>query len=316
MIGSRAANLLRDLGFALTLLVVLLALNLILNPARFHPAVWGTLVGLAAPLIAASLASTPVLLSGRGGIDVSVGPQMAFINAILIKVLFLGLGVASPFLILPALLLVGGAVGLVNGFMAVVLRIQPIVATLGTYLMLTGVTLLIVPAPVGPAPDWIKSLSGPLSIVPLGMICLAWWALSRTPYHDQLMAVGSDDRAAYTAGVSVGAVRILAYVMTGVFAAIAGLALTALIGSADPNIGPTYTLIAIAAAVLGGVSLSGGRGGLTGAAVGAIDIFLLQSLLTTFNVSTFVLQIAYGTILVAAVVLTAVQDRLLARGNA
>jgi ribose transport system permease protein len=85
--------------------------------------------------------------------------------------------------------------------------------------------------------------------------------------------------------------------------------LTALIGSADPNVGPGYTLIAIAAVALGGVSLSGGRGGLLGAAIGAIDIFLLQSLLTTFNVSTYVLQVAYGAILVAAVVLMALQDR-------
>jgi ribose transport system permease protein len=85
--------------------------------------------------------------------------------------------------------------------------------------------------------------------------------------------------------------------------------LTALIGSADPNIGASYTLIAIASVALGGVSLAGGRGGLAGAAIGAIDIFLLQSALTAFNVSTYVLQIAYGAILVAAVVLTALQEK-------
>ncbi|TIM18154.1 MAG: ABC transporter permease, partial [Mesorhizobium sp.] len=82
---------------------------------------------------------------------------------------------------------------------------------------------------------------------------------------------------------------------------------------ADPNIGPTYTLIAIAAVALGGVSLAGGRGGLLGAAIGAIDIFLLQSVLTAFNVSTYVLQIAYGVILVVAVIMTALQERLSGR---
>ena len=71
-----------------SLLVVLLAVNLMLNPARFHPADWGTLIGLAAPLIGAALASTPVILAGRGGIDISVGPLMGFVNAIVIKVLF------------------------------------------------------------------------------------------------------------------------------------------------------------------------------------------------------------------------------------
>jgi ribose transport system permease protein len=91
--------------------------------------------------------------------------------------------------------------------------------------------------------------------------------------------------------------------------------LTALIGSADANIAPTFTLIAISAVALGGVSLAGGRGGLLGAAIGAIDIFLIESALTLFNVSTFVLQMAYGGILVAAISLTAIQDRIEARGR-
>jgi ribose transport system permease protein len=254
-----------------------------------------------------------VILAGRGGIDISVGPLMGFVNAVVIQVLFLKSGIASPLVLVPAALLVGAAVGAINGFMATVLRIQPIVATLGTYLVLAGVTLTILPAPIGPAPAWLKAMAGPISILPLGAIFLFWWLLRRTPYYDLLMAVGSDDRAAYTAGVPVTLVRFLAYVIGGVLAAVAGLMLTALIGSADPNIGPTYTLIAIAAAALGGVSLAGGRGGLAGAAIGAIDIFLLQSLLTAFNVSTYVLQVAYGTILVAAVMLTAVQDRIARR---
>jgi ribose transport system permease protein len=267
-------------------------------------------MGLAAPLIGAAAASTPVILAGRGGIDISIGPLMGFINAVVIQLLFLRADIASPLVIVPAALLTGALVGAANGFMATVLRIQPIVATLGTYLILAGITLTILPAPIGPAPAWLKAMAGPISILPLATIFLAWWLVRQTPFYDQLMAVGSDDRAAYTAGVPVTKVRFLAYVLAGLFAAVAGLMLTALIGSADPNIGPTYTLIAIAAVALGGVSLAGGKGGIAGAAIGAINIFLLQSLLTAFNVSTYVLQVAYGTILVAAVILTAVQERL------
>ena len=288
---------------------MLLIANIVMNPARFHPAAWGTLIGMAAPLIGAALASTPVILAGRGGIDISVGPVMGLVNAVVVQVLFLQAGVSSPFLLWPAALLIGAAIGAVNGVLATVVRIQPIVATLGVYLILTGVTLTILPAPVGPVPDWLKAMAGAYSIVPLAVIAALWWGLTRLPFHDQLMAVGSDDRAAFTAGVNVTAVRFAAYVLTGVLAGAAGMMLTALIGSADPNVGPGYTLIAIAAVALGGVSLAGGRGGLAGAAIGAIDIFLLQSLLTTFNVSTYVLQVAYGAILVAAVVLMALQDR-------
>jgi ribose transport system permease protein len=307
---ARLLSLGRNFGFAVVLLVVLLAVNLILSPGRFQPGSWGALVGLAAPLIGAAIASTPVILAGRGGIDISVGPLMGFVNALTIQVLFLGAGISSPLVLVPAALLVGALVGAANGFLATIVRIQPIVATLGTYLILTGVTLTILPAPIGPAPAWLKALSGPLSMLPLALMFIAWWLVRRTPYYDQLMAVGSDDRAAYTAGVDVTRVRFIAYVMTGILGGCAGLMLTALIGSADPNIGPTYTLIAIAAVALGGVSLAGGRGGVAGAAIGAIDIFLLQSVLTTFNVSTFVLQIAYGAILVLAVMLTALQERL------
>ncbi|MER9668614.1 ABC transporter permease [Mesorhizobium sp. M0203] len=300
----------RGAGFAAVLLVILIAVNLLLNPARFHPAAWGALIGLAAPLIGAAVASAPVILAGRGGIDISVGPLMGFVNAMVIRLLFLRLGMSSPMFIVPAALLIGAIVGAANGFLATIVRIQPIVATLGTYLILTGMTLTVLPAPVGPAPGWLKAMAGPWSALPLALILLFWWLVRQTPYYDQLMAVGSDDRAAYTAGIPVTKVRFIAYVMTGILAACAGLMLTALIGSADPNIGPTYTLIAIAAVALGGVSLAGGRGGLAGAAIGAVDIFLLQSVLTAFNVSTYVLQIAYGAILVVAVIMTALQERL------
>lgn len=314
-LGGVLGAIWRRTGFAAALLVVLLVVNVWLNPARFAPGAWGTLIGLAAPLIGAALASTPAILGGRGGIDVSVGPTMGFVNAILVKVLITELGLSSPFVIVPAALLIGAGIGAVNGFLAAYVRIQPIVATLGTYLILIGVTLTILPAPMGTVPDWLKTLNGPFSIIPIAAIFVIWAGIRRLPYYDHLMATGSDDRAAYTAGVPVPFIRFLSYVVTGIFSGIAGLMLTALIGSADANIAPTYTLIAISAVALGGVSLAGGRGGLVGAMIGAIDIFLVQSALTLFNVSTFVLQIAYGAILVIAISLTAIQDRLLARAR-
>ncbi len=299
----------RDSVLAVVLLVVLLAVNVLLNPVRFLPASWGTEIGLAAPLLAAAIASMPAILGGRGGIDVSVGPLMGFVNAVLVQVFVIDLGFTAPLPLVLVALVVGALVGLVNGSLVSLVRIQPIVATLGTYLLLTGITLTILPSPVGNVPAWLKSLAGPWSAVPLAALALAWLLLKRTPYYEQLMAVGSDDRACYTAGVAAARVRLLSYVLTGLFAGVAGLMLTALIGSADPNVGPTYTLIAISAVALGGVSLAGGRGGFLAAVIGAADIFLLQNALTFFNVSTFVLQIAYGVILVLSVALNAVAGR-------
>lgn len=288
---------------AAILFVVLIVFNVFLNPVRFSPGNWPTVLGLAAPLLLATLATTVPFLAGRGSIDVSVGPLMGLINVIIIKVLIDDAGISSPWIIIPAALLLGVASGMINGFLAAILRIQPIVATLATYLIYSGLALSILPSPSGSVPAWLAGFAGPLSFIPVGLILVAWLLFKRLPLYDLLMAVGSDDRAAYTSGGNVPVVRFFSYVFGGLIAGMAGLALTALIGSGDPNIGPGYTLIAVAAAALGGVSLAGGIGGLAAAFIGAADIFLLQNMLTSFNVSTFVLQAAYGIVLVLAVCL-------------
>jgi ribose transport system permease protein len=296
------------LRLAAGLFVVLLAVNIALNPIRFAPASLGVTIGLASGLILAAIASMPPILAGRGGIDISVGPLMGLVNVVVVRWLVEGLGIETPFLIVPLVLLLGLLSGALNGLLATVLRIQPIVATLGTSLFYAGITLTIVPSPAGTVPSWIKALAGPTSILPLAAVALLWLLIKRLPFYEQLLCVGSDDRAAYTAGIPVTLIRFLAYVLAGLIAAVGGLCLTGLIGSADPNISGTYTLLAISAVALGGVSLAGGRGGLVAAVLGAADIFLLQTALTFFNVSTFVLQIVYGTVLTVAVVLNA--DRL------
>jgi ribose transport system permease protein len=100
-------------------------------------------------------------------------------------------------------------------------------------------------------------------------------------------------------------VRIIAYAIGGLFAAVAGLALTALIQSADATVGPPFTLQVITAAALGGISLAGGRGGLWGSAFGALTLFLIQNLLTNYGVSVFWQQVVFGVTLIAALVLNA-----------
>lgn len=293
----------RSTRLAALLFVVLLLANIALSPARFAPSNWGVVLGMAAPLMLASLAITVPFLAGRGSIDISVGPLMGLINVALIKWVLTGSGITSPLAVVTAALLLGLASGALNGFLAAVLRIQPIVATLGTYLIYAGLALTVLPAPAGSVPGWLSSLAGKWSVLPLASAVLIWLCLKRLPLYEMLMATGSDDRAAYTSGVNVTLIRFAAYLLAGLFAGIAALSLTALIGSGDPNIGPGYTLMAIAAVALGGVSLAGGVGGLTAAFLGAADIFLLQTALNAFNVSTFVLQAAYGAVLVLAVCL-------------
>lgn len=105
--------------------------------------------------------------------------------------------------------------GALNGLLAAIIRIQPIVATLGTYLIFGGLALTILPSPSGSVPAWLAALAGPWSILPVGTAILIWIGIKRLPFYETLMSVGSEDRAAYTAGVNVPLVRFMAYVLAG-----------------------------------------------------------------------------------------------------
>ena len=135
----------------------------------------------------------------------------------------------------------------------------------------------------------------------------AWLLFTATAFYTHLRLMGSDERAAYTSGVPITIVRIGAHLISGCFAGLAAICFTALISSGDPSQGTTYTLIAVTALVLGGASLAGGRGGVFGSALGALNLYLITFVLSTFNfgaVQSFVTNLAYGTILVVSLLLT------------
>jgi ribose transport system permease protein len=298
----------------LAALAIFLALNAAASHAFLDPANWnGMLVG-AAPFIIVAMAQTAPVLSGDGGIDLSVGPLAGMVNALIAAVL-VPHGWADPAAIIGIALGVGILSGLLNGLLVAVLRLQPIIATLGTFLAYQGATLELLPQAGGTAPDWLRGLAGTYGGVPgvlavLAVIAISWLALERTAFRRNLLAVGGDARAAYAAGVNVAAVRVLAYVIAGLLAATAGLTFTAALGSGDPFVGTPYTLTSIAAVALGGVALAGGRGGLLGAGAAGALLFLIQTLFTLAQLSIFSLQIAYGVILLAALALNAASERL------
>jgi ribose transport system permease protein len=295
----------RPWAFAAVLLVVFLIADVIAQPALLRPVFLGRTLTLVAPLVLAAVASTPSILSG--GIDISIGPLMGLINVIAI------IGLGMPFLNEPvpmaiAFVVIGALVGAINGVLVAVVRLQPVVATIGTYLVLAGVNVRLLPVPKGPAPAWISTFSGSIGPIPGAVVLMAvpvvaWLLIRRTPYYKALYAVGGDEVASYSAGINTIRVKLLAYTLGGAFAGIGGIALTALLSSADAGIGPTYTVVAIAAVALGGTSLAGGRGGLIGAFIGAADIFLIQNLLTAKGLSSLWLPLLYGSILIVSLVI-------------
>lgn len=295
----------RPAGFAVVLAIALIIANIAAQPTFADPSQIPPTLGTLAPFAIAGMASTPAFLAGGGGIDLSIAPLMGFVNIILVTQLF-GTSLGKPEFAIPILLAIGAAIGAINGVMIARLRYPPVIATLGTFFVLSGIDLDLVPDPVTASNNWTNSLAGSVGPVPgalltVGVPLLLWLGLRRTAFVESLLAVGDHDATAFSAGVKVNSVRITAYTLGGLLAAVGGIALTGLIQSADASVFNDYILVALAAVALGGTNLAGGRGGLFASMTGAVCIFLLENLLTSLHASAYAIQFAYGAVLLVAV---------------
>jgi ribose transport system permease protein len=305
---------------ALIGLAVLFVANIVANPIFISQDNWRPVLIGAAPFIITTLAQTVPILSGNGDLDLSIGPLAGLVNALLAATLP-DWGITDPVSMIAIALAVGVASGLLNGFIVTVVRVQPIIATLGTFLTYQGLTLEVLPKAGGSAPPWMSVISGNVAGIPgivfiFILIGIGWYLLGKTAYRRNLLAVGGDIRAAYTAGINVTAVRIVAFVVAGLLAAVTGIVFTATLGSADPTVGTPYILTSIAGVALGGVTFMGGRGGFIGAAAGGAMLFLIENLFSLAQVSIYYIQIAYGSILLAALALNSIMERLRRRRTA
>lgn len=295
----------RPASFAVGLAVLLLAANIVAQPDFIAPDQIAPTLGTMAPFVIVGMASTLAFLSGGGGIDLSIAPLMGLVNIVLVTVFF-GTTFGSPLLAVPILLALGALVGAINGVMVARLRYPPVIATLGTFFVLAGLDLRLVPNPVTAGDNWTNHLADSIGPVPgavltIGLPLLLWIGLRRTPYVQSLLAVGDHDATAFSAGMDVNAVRISAYAIGGLIAAVGGIALTGLVRSADAQVFNNYILVALAAVALGGTNLAGGRGGLFPSLMGATCIFLLENLLTSLHASAYFIEVAYGGVLFVAV---------------
>ncbi|HUC24222.1 MAG TPA: ABC transporter permease [Streptosporangiaceae bacterium] len=297
----------RPSAFCLTLLVLLVVINFIVQPSFAAPGQIAPTLGDLAPFALAGMASTPAILAGGGGIDLSVAPLMGFTNILLVTRL-LGTPLGKPLAAVPILVAIGACVGLINGVMVTKLRIPPVIATLGTYFVLSGVDLGLVPNPVTAPPNWTNNVAGSIGPIPgalliVGLPLLLWLGLRRTPFVEALLAVGDHDAAAFSAGMNIDAVRIAAYALGGAIAGVGGIALTGLVASADSQVFGDYVLVALAAVALGGTNMAGGRGGMMLSVIGAGCVFMLENLLTDLHASAYFIQVAYGGVLLVAILL-------------
>jgi ABC-type sugar transport system ATPase subunit/ribose/xylose/arabinose/galactoside ABC-type transport system permease subunit len=230
---------------------------------------------LSTALILVAIGQLVVLLTA--GVDLSVGPMMGLGLVILTGFATDGKGTGGFIIGLVLAVLAGIGIGMINGGLVQFAKINPVIATLATYIGVQGIALLINPVPTGLfAASATETLSKTVAGIPIMFIVcvviaiLAEFTLRRGRLGLALRAVGSNEAAAHRMGVNVGLTRIAAYCIAGSFAALAAMMLAVQIGTGDATAGQSYTLQSISAVVLGGASIYGGRGSFLGAVLGAL----------------------------------------------
>jgi len=277
-----------------------------------------------------AIGMTFVILSG--GIDLSVGSVVGLCGMIAGGLVSRGLELPAlggvvfvhTWLVVAITLAAGMALGGVNGWLVSRLRVPPFIATLGLLYVARGAALLMSDGATFPnlAGDPARGNTGlpfigagtwlglPIPVwLMLVLAAAAMFVATRTPFGRQVYAVGGNERAAVLAGVRVARVRMRVYVISGFCAALVGIIIAAQLGAAHPATGETFELNAIAAVVLGGTSLMGGRGTITGTLIGAFVIGVLADGLVLLGVSEFWQMVIKGLVIVLAVVLDQYQKR-------
>ena len=286
------------------LLAVLLALTKIIQPG-FGTSGIESLARAALPFGFATSGMAVVIIAG--GIDLSVASMMA-VCAVTTAVLMERIaGVPAVIIVL----LAGVAMGAINGLLIVLTKVPDIVVTLAMLFVWEGVAMLILSSPGGSTADWLQgTIRGSLifSWLPKAFLIIAmvlallWGPLQRTKLGLSIYAIGSDELAAFRSGISIGPTKVAAYAICGLFCAFGGLSLAALTGIGEPVPGP-YLMASIAAVVLGGVVLGGGKGGLLGPLLAVFVLRIIRTLLTLMAVDPNVTTIVEGVIMVGVVML-------------
>lgn len=302
--GPALAFIRQPLVVALVLILALLLLGEILSPGFASGRQILRLLIVAALLGIVAAGQNLVILGGREGIDLSVGGVVS-LSALIAGNLMSGSDAGIPLAIL-ACVATGALFGILNGLGITLLRIPPLVMTLGMLGVLQGLLVVVRQGiPSGrAAPSLSQFVTQPFLFGLPGIIWL-WIAvgllmaflLQRTVFGHRIYAIGSNERAAFMAGVPIRTVRVSLFALSGVFAAIAGICLLGYSGSSFANVGEQYMLPSIIAVVFGGTPLSGGKGGYTGTMAGAVLLVVLQSILTTINIDESGRQMVFGATL-------------------
>jgi ribose transport system permease protein len=315
-VGRRGINARRvagrhgwTIGVYVLLALLIIAYAWALAPVAFTSFDLGSIVIGALPLAFAAMAQAVIVISG--GIDLSLGVVVAVINVIAAS-LMENTSLGTSLLIAVGLMLVGVLIGAINGGLVVLTGVPDIVVTLAMSFVWGGVALVILRTPGGGAPADYQALGTGTFIsawIPAGAVVIAlvlaavWLPLRWRRFGFAIYAIGSNRERAYLSGVNVAFTRVLAYAIGGFFAAMGGLAATATTGIGTPYAGNFITLNSVAAVVLGGVSLAGGKGGLVGPVAAAFCLTLVPSIMVFQGIDPNYGQVIQGALIVVVVML-------------
>lgn len=305
--NGRFDNIMQKLGPFLGL-IILVAIVSILNPAFLEPLNILNLLRQISINALIAFGMTFVILTG--GIDLSVGAILALSSALTAGFIVSGM---DPILAIIVGCIIGAILGMVNGLLITKGKMAPFIATLATMTIFRGLTLVYTDGnPItGLGSNYAFQLFGrgyflgiPVPAITMLLTFIVLWVLlHKTPFGRRTYAIGGNEKAALISGIKVPRVKIMIYSLPGFMSALAGAILTSRLNSAQPTAGTSYELDAIAAVVLGGTSLSGGRGRIVGTLIGVLIIGVLNNGMNLLGVSSFYQSVVKGIVILIAVLL-------------
>jgi ribose transport system permease protein len=310
----RSVGTKRETRIAAIVFVACYGAVLFVTPFERNSYAFNNFVVLMTPLAIAAVGTTLVLITG--GFDLSVAGTISLSNVVAATTM--AKYPDATWLIVLVVIAAGLLIGFVNGLLVVRAGLQSLAVTLGTFIILTGVALVVLPAPGGEVPEtFALALTDPLGPVPVALIVLlllagACWAFSTSSIGVTAYALGADRQAALMSGIPVGMVEIVCYSLAGGLYATAGLYLTAITASGDPNAGRPFLLTCFAAMALGLVGFRGGSGSAVATILGAGSLVALPKLLFAAGIEDFWSGALQGSVILVALAIPVIAMRLAA----
>ena len=290
---------------ALILLLLVLLVNTFVTPNAWKPSIVISFLNTNAMTIAVSLGVTIVILTG--GIDISLGSLVSMCNVMAVQLMVAGVPFYWALLITMAAAVAGG---LLNGFVVAYLGVTPLLTTYATSTIFAGLALLISPTPGGSIDTRLmlafykKPLGIPMVVFYLAVIVVLWKIYRRTPNGMKIYATGCNEEKAFLSGITVRRVKLFAYGFAGFAAGVGAICMTCMVGAGDPLVGSSVGMTAISGAVIGGVSLSGGKGDAFGPIFGCLFLGYLTNLIVALKFDAYSQTLLKALILLFCVIIS------------